>query len=403
VNLYSGLQKVTHNFCILLGGALLKERALTGPQRVLLDITDYCNYNCMMCREHSPLSPSKFSKGVSDLSPEKNTSFKLQKMDVDVYYQLIDDLKKVGTREINISGGGEPFTHEKIIQMVEYAKKNRFNITITTNGSLLNEGISEFLVDIGVNALYFSINAGSSETYMKVTGKRQSGLFEKVKANVRTLAFIKRKKKQKHPKLMLSFVISTQNYFEIKDMIRFAIESGVNRINFVPVVSYFERASFLDLSSEDIKVLQKDIKKAQYFATRHGLMHNMNEFIQWLSMKESENLRNFYPQISCYVGWFLSLILANGSVMPCCQCMKIMGNIHERSFLEIWNSPVYRQFRKESKNFALRNKALFNCQCSKCSLVPTNLIFHKILHPLKPMHMGEKELTARLKGKVAIQ
>jgi MoaA/NifB/PqqE/SkfB family radical SAM enzyme len=398
-NQISSLQKAIHNFYILLGGALSKERALTGPKRVILGITDYCNYNCLMCREHSPLVPVKCQNGETDLSSKENTLDKLEKLGLDVYCRLIDDLRKVGTREINISGRGEPFVHEDILQMIEYAQTNGFNISITTNGSLLNKEKAKFLVDIGVYAIYFSINAGSSETYMKITGRRRSGLFVKVKDNVKTLALLQKEKRRNYPRLMLSFVISSQNYFEIKSMIRFAIESGVNRINFVPVSSYFDSYSFLDLSPEDKKLLQKDIYQAKLLANQHGLMHNINELIQWVNMKKSGSINEVYLKMSCYVGWFLSLVLANGDVIPCCHCKKTMGNIHERSFREIWNSPAYRKFRKESKNFAVRSKSLSNCQCSKCNFVPTNLIFHKILHPLRPLPMGDEELMGRLKDK----
>ncbi len=397
----SGLQKTAHNLGIGFGGAFLREKAVTGPWRVLIGVTDFCNYKCIMCREHSALSLECFRDGAVELPPEERFFYEMTKMDFKLYCRLIDELAQLGTRQINISGKGEPFSHGDIMPMIEYARKNRFNITLTTNGSLLNSDKCEFLVDIGVDALYFSVHTGSMDSYKRITGIKQSGLYEKVKENIKRLSNLRKETGKKNPKLMLNFVLSSMNCLEMESMIRFAIDTGVDRVNLVPVSIYHEGMSSLNISSDDKKLMGENVHDLKHLADKHGLMHNLNEVVQWIGIKQSSDVNDTVSGMPCYAGWFISVVLSNGTVMPCCQCVKEMGNINMNSFKEIWNSPAYRKFRKESKDPAIRNKDLSRCLCSECSHVPSNLIFYKLLHPLKPMRIGQEELMKRLKGKIS--
>ena len=47
-------------------------------------------------------------------------------------------------------------------------------------------------------------------------------------------------------------------------------------------------------------------------------------------------------------------IRVDGSVVPCGACNILVGNLKENSFSEIWNSPLYRDFRRKT----IRRKGL---------------------------------------------
>ena len=38
----------------------------------------------------------------------------------------------------------------------------------------------------------------------------------------------------------------------------------------------------------------------------------------------------------------------DGTVIPCCSCNLPMGNINESSMADIWNSPAYQAFRRQT-------------------------------------------------------
>ncbi|MFH1245228.1 MAG: radical SAM protein, partial [Candidatus Omnitrophota bacterium] len=76
------------------------KQAFCGPHTVQIDLTDRCNNTCIGCWVHSPLVDSKqaFPRGEKELPWE-------------LVRELIGELHKGGTREIILSGSGEPFLY----------------------------------------------------------------------------------------------------------------------------------------------------------------------------------------------------------------------------------------------------------------------------------------------------
>ena len=377
------IQQLFHASSIALGGKLFKNKTLTGPWRVLVSVTDHCNYSCIMCREHSPYAPEEYQNQGKDLPSSEKKFYELASMDFDLYCSLIDDLHKLGTRLITISGKGEPFTHKDIFPMIEYAKKKNFRVAVTSNGSMLNNDRCLQLIDIGLDELYLSINAGTETTYNKITGAKQSNYFGQIKENIKILARKRNEKGLAGPRLLMDFVLSAQNLSEVESMVKYAVYTEVDSINFVPVSIYYKNTSFLDLSDENIQDLVDHIIPLSALADQNSITHNIHEIKRWINSKNPNTSNYIYHKIPCYVGWYLSLILANGTVMPCCQCQKCMGNICEQSFCHIWNSAIYREFRRDSRNLPTYNSTLSGCLCTECSHVPANIRFHKLLSPFK--------------------
>jgi MoaA/NifB/PqqE/SkfB family radical SAM enzyme len=386
------LNKYFHYSLIGAGGFFGRKKALAGPWKVVIGVTDRCNYRCVMCREHSFLAPREIQTGQVNAGSEKYAFYEMAKMDVDLYRHLIDDLKLLGTRDINISGKGEPLLHDSIHEMIEYASEQGFSVGLTTNGSLMNRETAVFFIGTGVQSIHFSINAGTGSTYQKITGVKSPQSFEKVKNNLKTLLQLKREKGKANPKIMLSFVISSENFFEIPSMINLAVETEADRASFVVASIYYKETSFLGITDEDKKVLLQGLRDGGKIADQHGLIHNLDELGQQLNIKNNDFMIEVYNSIPCYVGWYFALVFANGTVLPCCQCLKNMGNLHKLSFKEIWNSATYREFRWKTKNLPASDELLQGCQCSECSHVGYNLAFHKLLHPYKRMNFGNGEV-----------
>jgi MoaA/NifB/PqqE/SkfB family radical SAM enzyme len=69
---------------------------------------------------------------------------------------------------------------------------------------------------------------------------------------------------------------------------------------------------------------------------------------------------DFIDSIPCYMGWAETRILANGDVCPCCKADRHpLGNIHNASFRDIWDSPQYNEFRQRAKMLS-KGDAYFN-------------------------------------------
>lgn len=96
------------------------------------------------------------------------------------------------------------------------------------------------------------------------------------------------------------------------------------------------------------------------------------------------NSANMYEQIyekdiidnlPCYVGWNYLRVLSTGEIIPCCKAvLKPLGNIYKNSFLDIWKSEAYQEFRYKAR-FLPKSEPYFkqiNCYKS-CDNVGMNL------------------------------
>ena len=79
-------------------------KAFCGPSVAQIDLTDHCNTNCIGCWVHSPYFDPKevFPEGKKELSFE-------------LVSDLIAKLYSSGTKEIILSGSGEPFLYPNYI------------------------------------------------------------------------------------------------------------------------------------------------------------------------------------------------------------------------------------------------------------------------------------------------
>lgn len=100
---------------IRIASGILKKKVLTGPWSVQIDLTNQCNNDCLAC-----WCRSKFLKDKA-MKPEVVK----QSLSYEKVIGLIDELDKLGVRDIYFTGGGEPFMHPKILDIMRYIKKKR--------------------------------------------------------------------------------------------------------------------------------------------------------------------------------------------------------------------------------------------------------------------------------------
>ena len=86
------------------------------------------------------------------------------------------------TKYIRYTSNGEPLVHPKSYDMIQYAVSNSgTKVTLTTNGTLLNEKRMKKLLDTGLHMIDISIDAFHDKTYKKV---RVGGNLEITKKNL---------------------------------------------------------------------------------------------------------------------------------------------------------------------------------------------------------------------------
>lgn len=190
-------------------------------------------------------------------------------------------------------------------------------------------------------------------------------------------------------------------------MVEVAHEVGAQEVQFNHSVVH-EGTTDLALSEAQYQELQAGLPVVRARAAALGLQSNLETFAASTPpyMPSTEAAPSVVP---CYVGWYFTVILGNGSVMPCCQCAEPVGQVtDERRLADVWASQDYEQFRTAARALPEPSDKLASCECGNCQLRPRNVAIHNLLHPLNQLEAGEevrfysKGLLGRLQGKRVI-
>jgi MoaA/NifB/PqqE/SkfB family radical SAM enzyme len=185
------------------------------PSQVIIDITEVCNLECVHC-PHPEFKKSKY--------------YDARYLDPSLNAKIVDEVKDHGqgvTQYIRYSSDGEPLLHPKGYEMIEYAARNSgVYVTLTTNGTIMNERRTKRLLDSGVHMIDISIDAASPKTYANV---RIKGDLKVTRANVlNLLSWIKQTGSS--TKVVVSFIEQPQNQHETADFKTYWSEQGVDAV-----------------------------------------------------------------------------------------------------------------------------------------------------------------------------
>ncbi len=336
---------------------ILDRKVHTGPWTVQIDLTNKCNNDCLACWCHSPLLGNKTMK------PEIKKRF----LSYETAIKMIDDLDELGVRDIYFTGGGEPFMHPRILDIMKHIKSKGIHLDMSTNFTLVNEKISDQLINIGIDHMNLSLWSATPKTYAKQHPNKNEDTFRRME---KMIDYIHQKKKEKgvtKPELGMYNVITVHNYNEVDKMLEFAFRHKMHDIDFTPVDTVPERTDILKLKAEHRKRVAEKVRvmpeQILMFEKKHNHQLEFRNYHSFLRRMENPdaNDANYDTDIldqlpSCYAGWTFSRVLATGDVNSCLKSFKIpIGNIYEKSFKEIWLGKKQQCFRKHTIDYDKNN------------------------------------------------
>lgn len=374
-------------------------RAFCGPEVLHVDLTNHCNFDCIACWCRSPLLKDK-------AMPEWEKKLSLP---LDIIKGVFDDLQEMGgLRQVKLVGGGEPFMHPDILDIVSYIKKkNRsVQIDINTNFSLVDERIVDKFLDLEVESLTVSVWAGSPDIYTAIHPNQTQKTFLKIKNMLKFLSERKRERGLARPRVILHEVIFNLNYLDVQSMVDFALEVGAQDIQFVPMDPFKDRTESLLLADGQRRELLKKLRelKKSYDETTlrymddAGRIVSLPDFSGFLRRMEKLDTdtgaydEEAVEEVPCYAGWLFARLMATGDVVPCCKGHRMpMGNIFENRFKDIWFSKAYNEFRYKGMNFPkshsyfskMGNDAVARTGCYNCDNLWQNIPIHNAMKKIR--------------------
>ncbi len=270
----------------------VNSKMLNFPYMVLLEVTNDCMLNCIMC-PHSQL--------------KEKTGY----ITFDLFKKIIDECShyySMGT--LLFSGMGEPLLHPQLLKMSKFAKSKGIPIVyLITNAILLDKQKSiEILENSGFDEIAFSLDAINEKTYQKI---KNSSSFRIVQENIAYFLNQKKKRKQWKPFVRLHILKMKETSSEIDDFIG----------KWSPLLGKGDHILIKDVHTFAGQVKDRRLEEQIYEGKRFPC-RQLWEFL--------------------YVSW-------NGDVMPCCmdvfKKMKI-GNLYKSSLKELWDSPLIHKIRQ---------------------------------------------------------
>jgi MoaA/NifB/PqqE/SkfB family radical SAM enzyme len=336
-----------------------------GPEMVQIGITKACNYHCLFCPFHNPQVDRQHREADQP------------RMTFEMYARLLGELKRMGTRAIDICGDGEPLTHPEAFEMIELAREMGFEVTLATNAVLLDEGRARRLVDLGVRRMHVSFNAATDDVYERLHPGAPPSARARIIERLRAMAAYAESEGLRPIEVEFSAVLNRLNMHHLPQMVDAAHEAGAGWFMLI-LMGPAEGAEELLPRLEDWILISSDIARAAGRARAHRIRTNLDAIRPGASAAGTGSV---YERVPCYIGHEYALITADGSVLFCCQCTQRLGNLHRDSFQRIWYSETYRQARVQARCLPRQREPLPGCECfTACSHVVVNLEVYRKLY-----------------------
>lgn len=274
------------------------------PISVDLSPSNFCNHKCIWCVYSGFLEKSK------------------EVLDKNVLLRLPADLKAIGVRGINFTGGGEPLTNKFTVEAMEKAHNLGMDVGLITNGALLDEDsisrlklISKYIrisLDAGTPKMYSKLHDVDMKEFERVLSKIE--LLSKTEVDSKCLVGVQLLQVAENRKETFVMVKKLKtlgvDFVEIRPAINID-----NRINEVVEINELDFNGLEKLSNENFKVLVR----YERFKLCSGYGKNYNK---------------------CISPHFVVAFGADGNIYTCCEFLGckdyILGSFVDESLEDIF-------------------------------------------------------------------
>lgn len=285
----------------------------SNPPEALFAVTYRCNAKCHMCNTWQ--FPTEKSEEVTPKDLEKLPG---------------------GYRFANITGG-EPFLREDIDDIVEVVLSKTKRLVISTNGYYTDKIIrvaEKFFPRVGVRISIEGLPTANDEL---------RGIKNGFDHGLRTLLMLR---SMGIDDIGFGITVSDRNAMDMLELYELAESMGLEFATAAMHNTYYFHK--FDNAFQNVGVISDQFKK---LSTR---LLKTTRVKSWFRAYFNYGLANYVrgnPRLlPCEVGSDLFFMDPFGEIRPCNGMEMSMGNIKEKSFEEIWNSPEATRVREAVKD-----------------------------------------------------
>lgn len=345
-------------------------RPVTQLAKVYLEPTNRCNLDCRTC-----------IRNQWDSQPGSMRALTIE--------QVFSSLAQIDPPPtVHLSGLGEPLLHPRTPEMIARAHQLGCRTEIITNGTLLSDKKSRQLIQAGLDMLWVSIDGATPESYMDVRLGAQLPL---VLENMRLFRRLRPGAHRPRPEIGVNFVAMRQNIHELPQVIQLGRSFGAKHFmvsNVLPYTAELQEQRLYQHTLRNVAYLpspwmprlslpKMDLDETTSEPFLAALNSNLNVNLAGNNLGGANDVCTFIESGSVTIGW-------QGDVAPCPPLLHnhisylhgkprlskrhIIGNLKDRSLLEIWQDPGYQAYRERVQSFAFAPCTY----CGGCELSESN-------------------------------
>ena len=266
------------------------------PLQADIEIIATCNFKCVHCY----IAPCAEREDVMSLAQAEI---------------IFDKLQAAGTTMVLLTGG-EVFTHKQFKEIYLAAKRRGFEVYINTNGYLIGERWADFLAEWPPKGLSISLYGMTPESYERLTGIPRS--FERVMRAIDLL-------QERHIVFDLKCPAMTITASELPAMQAFAKARGIK---------FRTDYSMIPQEHGDAAPLQFQLSPPQVMELEKRIDPELKGFRGYATRRvDGSTTDSVYK---CGAGRTSLHVNVHGGVSTCSTSRKVVGNLLEQPFDEVW-------------------------------------------------------------------
>lgn len=277
-------------------GNVLKIKDIINPfkiEEIIIDVSASCNAECPFCPRI--FMPEERAKGFISLK---------------LYEKILNDAKSNNIKKLRLYSTAEPTMHPKFDAIINIAKDKGFEISLSTNASLLHKYMDSI---VKVDLLQYSIEGWDKESYEKY---RFPLKFDRIFQNIKEFHEYM-SKEEKNPKVSTNLLITKKT--DIRKYVELWSEYiGDINIHFMYDPVKYENGKFIAKSLDT---------ESEYFSL-------------------DRQTKNFY----CSYPFSILTVAYDGKVALCCDDFAAelnIGDLNNMNIKEVLNSKVLNSVKEQ--------------------------------------------------------
>lgn len=344
-------KKIWNLFQAYLDLLLARDKPKSLPVELSVGTTSFCNLKCVMCpREGSDGNLTPFDEHIN----------------LDYFKSLEKYLEQ--SREVSLYGLGEPMIDKRYFEKVRYVNSFGGEVSLSSNGTLLDEQRCREVIESGIAAIGISVDATCEETFRIV---RPPGGFDPIAENIKRLTTMKKEMGADKPLVKVSFGIMKQNLQDVPNFPAFVKEVGGDEIVMHPTIyQSYQAVEDLGLDRNEMLAAVEEARKnaealgvvfhfwdlnSMTFLNSVDYYRDNRDMIEDVRAQENQSNGEAEdysppqnPKYYCHFLWRNAMVQGKGEVFPCCYMSNIkLGKFENGNLNELRSHPILTKMRRD--------------------------------------------------------